>query len=217
MTQVVRKTVGFGRGKVLLGVLAVLAAGALAVGLIAPRALAQGGSSFDARDGGFSIDAVHSHVGFRIMHMNAAWNFGRFNEFEGAFLLDADNPDDSFIDVRINVRSVDTNHDGRDNHLRNADFFNVTQFPAATFESTDVEHVGGDRFRVTGDFTLMGATEELTLDVTKTGESPGRRGGTVAGLYTEYEISRSDFGITSYPETLGDTVRMMVSLEGGRQ
>jgi len=164
----------------------------------------------------YAIDAVHSSVLFRIKHMNVAYFWGRFNDFSGHFRLDAAAPEKSTIDITIQTGSVDTANEGRDKHICSPDFFNVEQFPTATFKSTSVRKTGDTVFEVTGDFTLNGTTKPITVTITNTGEGEGRGGVKIAGIESVFEFKRSDFSLGK-PGGLGDDVRMIVSLEGGRK
>ncbi len=168
----------------------------------------------------YEIDVTHSAVLYRIKHLQAAYNYGRFNEMSGTFTI----TDSTLsLDVTISTESVDSAHGGRDDHLRSPDFFNTKQFPTATFKSTSAsvlteENEDGYRvYEVTGDFTLNGETKALTLPVVMTGKGASPRGGKVAGIEAIVTINRSEFGITTYPGMLGEEVRLIVALEGKLQ
>jgi len=167
-------------------------------------------------EGAFEIDAVHSAVLFRIKHMDVAYFWGRFNDFSGYFRLDGAAPENSAVNITIQVGSVDTGNEGRDKHITGPEFFNITQFPTASFTSTSVRKTGENVFEVTGDFTILGTTKPLTVTINNTGEGKGRGGSTVAGMETVFEFKRSDFSLGK-PGGLGDDVRMTVSLEGGHE
>jgi polyisoprenoid-binding protein YceI len=170
-----------------------------------------------AVQGAYQIDPVHSSIIFRIKHLNVAYFHGRFNQASGSFLLDRDNPENSVIDVTIQTESVDTANRQRDEHLRSGDFFNVRQFPTATFKSTEVSKTGDDEFQVKGDLTIHGVTKQISTTVRHTGEGANQRGTPLAGFETVFTISRGDFGITYMPDGLGDDVRLTISLEGMRR
>lgn len=194
-------------------VLAALTAGGLA---LLPGAQAPATAEAAAlQDGGaFDVDAGHSGVLFKISHLGVANFYGRFNSISGSYDL----RDGGSMDVTIDVNSVDTNSQGRDDHLRGTDFFHVAQFPEATFKSTSMKPTGEDTFEVTGDLTIRGTTESVTVEVTKTGEGDrGPRFGYRSGMETSVTLSRSAFGVSALPEGLGDEVTLMISLEGIRQ
>lgn len=168
----------------------------------------------------FKVDAVHSAVVYRIKHMDVSYHYGRFDQVEGTFLLDKDNPSASVISITVPVDSVNSGNGGRDGHLKKADFFSVKEFPTITFKSTKVaakgESGGYPAFEVTGDLTLHGVTKPVTVEVRHTGQGKGQKG-EVAGLETTFTIKRSDYGMNfMVGKGLGDDVTITVSLEGGR-
>jgi polyisoprenoid-binding protein YceI len=120
---------------------------------------------------------------------------GRFTRFSGDAHLDETNPANSRVDVTIDLASLTTGTEGRDNHLRSADFFDVENHPTATFNSTKVEKVGEDRLRVTGDLTIRGVTKPVTLDATVEGKVKDMQGKDRYGFTATTSFSRKDFGL----------------------
>lgn len=181
----------------------------LAVGLApsAPTAVTT------AAEGEWTIDSVHSSVMFRILHMNTAYFYGRFNDLSGTIAWDDASPAASAFDVTIQTTSVDSKNQGRDKHLRGTDFFNTEQFPTATFKSTSMKPAGEGKVEVTGDLTLNGVTKPVTATVEKTGQNKGQRGSEVIGFETIFTIKRGDFGINFMPGGLGDEVKVFASFE----
>src|SRR5260370_30824585 len=94
---------------------------------------------------------------------------GRFKTYSAELSLDGQQPSASSAEVTIDVNSLDTGDANRDGHLRSADFFDVAQFPTATFKTTKIEAAGNDHYRVLGDLTIRGLTHEVPLDVTVEG------------------------------------------------
>ncbi|MFZ4573001.1 MAG: YceI family protein [Phycisphaerales bacterium] len=163
----------------------------------------------------YTVDGVHSSVTFRVKHQNVAYFYGRFNKVSGSFNLDEANVSASKLDVTIDVDSVDTANEGRDKHLRTADFFSVKEFPTATFKSTSVESKGEKQYLVKGDLTIRGVTKQVEATVVDTGRGAGRGGSKVAGFETMFKFNRADYGITYGKDSLGDEITLYVSLEGG--
>lgn len=169
----------------------------------------------------FKVDSAHSSVTYRIKHLNVSYHHGRFDQVEGTFLLDQNDPSSSSISLSVPADSINSNHAGRDKHLKTPDFFSAKEFPTITFKSTEVtkkgEANGETAFEVTGDLTLLGKTKPVTAEVRLTGQGPGMKGGEVAGLETTFVIKRSDFGMNyMVGKGLGDDVTITVALEGGR-
>ncbi|MGH9247324.1 MAG: YceI family protein [Acidimicrobiales bacterium] len=146
--------------------------------------------------GTYVLDDVHTHVGFVVRHLMIAKVKGRFTSFRGTLTV-ADEPSDSRIDVTIDSASVDTRDEGRDAHLRSADFFEAERFPTITYQSTKVTRAGGDRWVVDGDLTIHGVTKPVRLDVTfEGGVSPDPFGNARTGFSATGQLNREDFGLT---------------------
>ena len=163
----------------------------------------------------YTIDASHSSVGFSIRHI-VSRTTGRFNDFEGAIVYDAENPSNSTVNATISVASIDTENERRDGHLRSADFFNVEKYPNMTFASTSVE-AKGNLLMVTGDLTLHGVTQKtvLPVEVLGVGTHPMTKSA-VAGFQADLIVKRSDFGVNTWTDAagiLGDEVKVTLLIE----
>jgi polyisoprenoid-binding protein YceI len=161
------------------------------------------------------IDPVHSTVLFKIKHMGVSYVFGRFDDVTGKIAFDAAKPEASSVEITIKTESIDTNAAKRDAHLKSDSFFNVKEFPTATFKSKSVAKGGDHGFKVTGDLMLHGVTKSVTVEVEQVGTSEDPKGGRKAGFYSELKLKRSDFGITYMPDGLGEDVTLMISVEAG--
>lgn len=162
----------------------------------------------------FSIDAAHSMVVFKIMHMGISPIYGRFNEVSGTF--DADQQGNlNSVSISIKTASVDTQVRRRDDHLRGPDFFNAVQFPNITFQSTSVQRVSDSEFDVTGNIGLHGVTRSQAVRVVRTGmaELPNGGGFHIGGEAT-FAIDRSAFGMTLLPGAAGDRILIMLAFDG---
>jgi polyisoprenoid-binding protein YceI len=145
------------------------------------------------KPGTWTIDPVHSEVGFTVRHMMVSKVRGRFSTFTGEITA-ADTPLQSTVQVEVDLSSIDTNAEQRDNHLRSTDFFATETHPTMTYQSTGVR-ADGDDFIVDGDLTLKGVTKSVPLKVEFNGAGPDAYGGTRAGFSATAEISRKDFGV----------------------
>jgi polyisoprenoid-binding protein YceI len=204
------------RRTILASVVAVAALSGLGAGLASGLLPATAAVPQSASPKTYDVDAVHSAILYKVKHLNASWSYGRFNKFSGKFLLDPKEPANSVIDVTVDVDSIDSGNEKRDNHLRSQDFFSAKEFSTITFKSTSVKKKDDKTFEVTGDLTLHGQKKPLTVTVDLVGAGPGARGGEVAGIHSVFTIKRSDFGMNFMVGPLGDEVTMTVSLEGGR-
>jgi polyisoprenoid-binding protein YceI len=173
-------------------------------------------SASAARAGAYDVDGLHSSVVFKVRYQNVANFYGRFNEVSGTYSIDPANPSASEIDIAVNAGSVDSNHEGRDDHLRGPDFFAAKEFPAIRFVANSFEAVDADTIRATGDLTLRGVTKRVSVDVDWMGEGPDFRGGTRSGFETTLTINRSEFGVNYGVENnvLGDSTEITIAITG---
>lgn len=145
--------------------------------------------------GDYRMDVAHSVIGFAILHNELALVRGRFKDFSGTINYDDKDVTKSSVDFKAKVESIDTGVEGRDKHLRTADFFEVEKFPEMTFKTTRVERKGKNLL-LHGDLTLKGVTKPVTLPFTLTGAIKDGRGNTRIGIAAQTKIDRRDFGIT---------------------
>ncbi len=169
--------------------------------------------------GAYSFDKAHSAIGFRVRHMGLADVPGYFKDFKGTINYDAKDITKSSVEFTAMMTSVDTRNEGRDKHLRTADFFDVEKFPEMTFKSTKVEKKGKN-LMITGDLTMRGVTKSITFPFTVAGFLPDQRsGGMKMGAYAETTINRRDFGVnygTNLPngtQMLSDNVVVVLNIE----
>lgn len=145
--------------------------------------------------GDYRMDVAHTVIGFSIMHNELALVRGRFKDFSGTIKYDDKDVTKSSVEFTAKVTSIDTGHEGRDRHLRTADFFEVEKFPEMTFKSTSVERKGKS-YIMDGVLTLKGVTKPVSLPFTLTGAIKDGRGNTRIGVAAQTKIDRRDFGIT---------------------
>jgi len=164
----------------------------------------------------YAYDGVHSSVSFKARHLDISWIHGRFNEVEGKFSLDRENPAKSKFQLTIKVDSVDTANKARDEHLRQPDYFDTKQFPTIEFKSTGVKAIQGG-YEVTGDFTMHGTTKQITLVLMGGKEHDFKKVKRVA-FSTELSLKRSDYGFDKNAiGPIGDEALIMIDCEGVRK
>ena len=152
----------------------------------------------------WEIDPTHSHVSFTVRVMAISTMRGRFTILSGRLNIDEQNPVNSWVDAQVEATSIDTRNKLRDAHLRFAAFFDVKKYSTITFTSTNIEHVGGQNYQVTGNLTLHGVTRPITFDVHYRGQSSMM--GVRAGLSASATINRHDFSLGQ-----GAAVRLVAS------
>lgn len=172
----------------------------------------------EAETARWNIDAGHSLIEFRVSHMMVSKTTGRFIEYQGFVMMDADAKTLTGIEATINAASIDTDHEKRDGHLRNADFLDVKQYPTMTYTMKQAKKQG-DGYSVVGEFTLRGITREVTLVGSLNGVTQDPWGNTRAGFSAEGKLNRKDFGMV-WNKTLdngglvvGDDVLIRLEIE----
>ncbi len=171
----------------------------------------------------WQIDPSHSTVEFAVKHMMISSTKGRFTDFSGEINLDENDLANSTVNVNINVASIDTHDEKRDEHLRSADFFDAENHPAMTFASKQIRPKGSDEFEVVGDLTIRGITKEVVLKAEREGVGTSPWGSEVAAYTAKTEIDRKDFGLVWNValETggilVGDKVKLNLEIEAIKQ
>jgi polyisoprenoid-binding protein YceI len=151
--------------------------------------------------GTWAVDPAHSKVGFAVKHMGIATVRGEFTDFQGSLEIGQD-LSSAKASGAVKVQSVDTNEPQRDEHLRSPDFFDAAQFPELTFESTKVEAVDDDTFRITGNLSIHGVTNEIVLHAENLGSDTDPWGNERVGLEVTGQLARGDYGM-KFNQALG--------------
>jgi len=160
----------------------------------------------------WEVDPTHFSVVFSVSHLDVSNQHGRFNELAGSVTTG----ETAAFNFTVPADSVDTNNTKRDDHLRGPDFFNTKQFPEITFTSTAAV-VNDAGYELTGDLTLHGVTNSITVQLDKVGEIDDPWGKRRAGFETSFKINRSDYGMSNMLEAIGDEVSMTVAFEALRK
>ena len=174
----------------------------------------------DLGTGTWAIDPVHSSVEFSVRHLVVSKVRGSFRNFTGAITVAEDGTPS--VTAEIDVTSIDTGNEQRDEHLKSADFFDAQTYPTATFVSTGVV-AKGDEYVLNGDFTLKGITKPISLALEYNGVNPGMGHGAVAGFEASIVLNRKDFGIDidmpleTGGAVVGDKVSITIEIEALKQ
>lgn len=140
----------------------------------------------------YKVDAVHSTIGFKVRHLGVSYVTGKFDTFNGVLTFDGETL--TAIEGVADVNSINTANSGRDEHLKQDDFFSAGQFPSITFKSTKVTQTGSI-VAVVGDLTIRDVTKTVVLQ----GELGGFaeiKGVKKTGLVLNGEINRQDYGLS---------------------
>lgn len=161
----------------------------------------------------YEIDSVHSSVGFSIRHF-VSKTTGSFANVTGAITVDRENLENSSVVATVEVASVNTANQKRDDHLRASDFFDVAKYATATFKSKSWKKTGENTYDITGDLTLKGITKEIVLATKLLGFGDGMNGAKLSGWEATITLKRSEWGITGYTGALGEDVAITIGIEG---
>jgi len=180
--------------------------------LIAPTML------FSAAPIVWKLDKTHSSVRFSVSHLVISEVEGNFGKFDARISSPSDDFVNSEIEFSIDVNSINTNNEKRDEHLKSDDFFGAQKFPEITFKSTSMKKVGDKKFNLSGDLTLHGITKSIELDV-RFGGIVTAWGGEHAGFKITGNINRFDFGLSANNKldtgglVVGDIVNFTANIE----
>ncbi len=172
--------------------------------------------------GTWTIDEVHSKIGFAVKHMGVATVRGEFREFGGTIEIGEDF-ESSRAYGTVKTASVNTSNDQRDEHLRSPDFFAAGDNPELRFESKQIEAVDEETLRITGDLTINGVTREQELTAEILGTGLGANDEERLGLEVTGQLSRKDFGMKfnaalgSGNAVVADKVKLELDLAAVRQ
>src|SRR5271165_2461670 len=165
-------------------------------------------------------DKAHSGVDFSILHMSLSQVRGHFGNIGGSIVLNEGDITKSTVNVTIDVTTVDTGVAGRDADLKSDHFFDVAQFPTATFTSTSVSKSGSGGLTVAGNLALHGVTKPVVLQVQgPRGPLTGMDKKPHSGFSATTTVKRTDFGIaTKYPSAVvGDDITLTIDLDVVKQ
>jgi len=171
----------------------------------------------------WNVDALHSEVQFKVKHLVISTVTGSFKSFSGQAITDGDQFENAQISFSIDVKSIDTGQPGRDEHLLNADFFEVETYPEFTFNSTSFTLIKQDLYKLTGDLTMKGITKQVELQAEYGGTEKDSWGNIKVGFEVTGTIDRKDFNITfnALTETgglaLGENIKIIANIQLAKQ
>lgn len=164
----------------------------------------------------YRFDPNHSYVLWHINHFGFSNPSGKWF-VNGTLIVDETKPQDSKVNVAINMADMNTGIPKLDEHLKSQEFFDVARYPTAAFVSKKINITGKNTAKVQGVLTLHGISRPVTLAVklNKLGISPITNKKT-AGFTANTHIKRSDFGINAYLPGLGDDVVIEIEAEAAK-
>jgi polyisoprenoid-binding protein YceI len=144
----------------------------------------------------WSADPAHSSIIFGVKHLGLSFVQGHFNKFDGSIeTADSTNFNNAKVDFTVDVASISTGVDQRDNHLKSDDFFNAAEYPNMTLKSVSFKKVSGSKYVLLADLTIRNTTKRVAFDVTYNGIITDPWGLKRAGFTAKATINRLDFGV----------------------
>ncbi len=144
---------------------------------------------------------------------------GSFKMFDGSVVTTSNDFQNALIDFTIDAKSINTDNEQRDTHIKSADFLDVQKYPTCTFKSTGFKQVDGKNYQLAGNFTMHGVTKPVVLTVRYNGTIKDPYGNTRAGFKVTGVINRKDYGV-NFGATLdaggaivGDEVNLTANIE----
>jgi len=144
------------------------------------------------------IDIDHSVARFSVRHFMIANVVGLFSKISGFVLFNPPDLSHLSVEAEVDIQSLTTGHEARDEHLLSPDYFDAAKYPKILFKSTRVEPVRENHFKLTGDFTMVGITNPITLEADYFGpvKSPFS-GKSCIGFAATAQVNRDDHGMKS--------------------
>lgn len=167
----------------------------------------------------WTFDKAHSKVQFKVTHMVISEVTGQFKSYDGTVETSKDDFTDAKINFTIDVNSINTDNEQRDNHLKSDDFFNAEKYPKITFVSKSFKKVGDKKYKLVGDLTIRNITKQVELDVVYNGTVKDPWGNTRAGFKVTGQVNRFDFGLKWNAllelggAVVGETVDIIIDVE----
>ncbi|GGB87655.1 YceI family protein [Dyadobacter sediminis] len=171
----------------------------------------------------WNVDPLHSEIQFKVKHLVISTVTGSFKSFSGKVVTEEDQFENADVEFTIDVNSVDTGQPARDEHLRNADFFEAETYPQFTFASTSFTKIKADLYKLTGNLTIKGITKEVELEAEYGGTEKDSYGNIKVGFEVSGTIDRKDFNVTfnALTETgglaLGEKIKMIANIQLAKQ
>ena len=164
----------------------------------------------------YKLDPAHTSIVFGVKHLGIANFYGSLRSPTGTFQFDEKNASMNSIQIEVKADQIDTGVEKRDKDIKGPDFFNATKYPLISFKSKSVKKSAKDTYEVSGDLTLLGKTNPITVTAQEIGSGKDPWGNFRRGFETSFTVKRSDYGMDFMLSGLSDDVKLTVSVEGIR-
>lgn len=166
----------------------------------------------------YKIDNTHSFANWTIRHV-ASKTSGTFSDVTGQISIDKNNLENSSVNAKINLLSVNSSHAKRDEHIKKPEYLDVEKYADMTFVSTRIAAKGMGEGVLTGKFTLHGITKEISFPFKVLGFGADPWGGYRVGLEAHTMLKASDYGFSwgvKSDAPIGDDIEVTLLIEGVR-
>lgn len=164
----------------------------------------------------WNVDNMHSFLNFSVKHLGISFVDGSFDKYDGSFIGNPDNLENGKFNFSVDINSVNTSVEMRDNHLKTDDFFNAEKYPSMKFESTSIKRSRKDQYKLIGNLTIRDITKPVTFDLVYGGllKDDGN-GNTKLGFQVSTTLNRFDFGVAYDPsgQAIAKDILINVNLE----
>jgi polyisoprenoid-binding protein YceI len=143
----------------------------------------------------WAVDPTHSELTFKVKHLMITNVKGEFRSFDASIVSEGEDFSRAKVEVTVDAKSIFTNNEDRDNHLRSADFFETEKYPTVHFRGTEFKQQDDENYQLTGILTMKGVEKSVTLDVEFGGFMKDPYGNEKAGFSFSGKLNRKDWGL----------------------
>lgn len=170
--------------------------------------------SFGSNAQTWKVDPNHSSIMFNAKHSGISFVNGRFMDFEGT--VEGGTPEEftnATVSFSAKVESVSTGAEGRDNHLKRDDFFDMENHPTISFVSKSFTKTSENMYEVVGDLTMKGNTKEIRINAHHIGSTQGRNGANKVGFQLTGNIDRNEFEVSGAARSVAPMIEIICNVE----
>lgn len=164
----------------------------------------------------WNVDPMHSFLNFSVKHLGISFVDGRFDKYEGTFVGNPEDLTKGTFNFTVDLNSINTGVEMRDNHLKSADFFDTAKFNSMKFDTKSIKKTGKDKYELVGNLTIKNITKPVTFRLVYGGLlADDGSGNTKLGFQATTTINRFDFDVAYDPtgQAIGKEVDITVNLE----
>ncbi len=173
--------------------------------------------SFAYAQDSYASDEIRTFVFYRAQFGTFGYEMGKFDQASFNFTVDPADASKGSVTFSVEAGSISSGNDKRNSDLTGPDMLDAVQFPTIDFKSTSVTDTGDGNLEVTGDLTLHGVTNPITVQVQKVGEGDDFQGMHRIGYFLTFSVDRQDYGMTGFEGAVGNTIDLTIAANGVKQ